>query len=182
MKACLINFAPRSLLRSAYQTPPLLWLGGIIGLLLCLNEAVVCLQQTDQLTKLFITQQKTGGKLRASKVGKPTQQHSSISESQAMAVNTAIAQLNVPWNDVFDAVEQATPGTIALLSLEPDAHRHILKGNAEAQNSDAMVGYIEQLSKQDIFSHIVITRHEINQQTPSQPLRFQFEAAWKEQP
>jgi hypothetical protein len=101
-----------------------------------------------------------------------------ISEAQAGAVNAAILQLNLPWRALHDAVGAATPATIALLALEPDARKHALRITAEAKNPDDMVGYVEQLGKQDLFSGVALTRHEINDQDPNRPIRFQVEAYW----
>jgi hypothetical protein len=89
-------------------------------------------------------------------------------------------QLNLPWRDVLDAVEAATPESIALLMLEPDAKKRRLKGTAEAKSSESMISYIEELKRQKYFSEIILTRHETNDQDPNRPLRFLFEAQWLE--
>jgi hypothetical protein len=41
-----------------------------------------------------------------------------------------------------------------------------------------MVGYVEELKQQELFSSVMLTRHEINEQDPNRPLRFQLEAVW----
>jgi Tfp pilus assembly protein PilN len=97
---------------------------------------------------------------------------------QIAAINSATEQLNLPWRDLLDAVEAATPKDIALLTLEPDGRKHILKGVAEARDSDAMLAYIEALQQQEFFSNVVLTRHDTNEQDARKPLRFQFEAQW----
>lgn len=56
----------------------------------------------------------------------------------------------------------------------------MLKATAEAKASDDMVGYVEQLKKQGLFSNVLLTRHEINEQDPNKPIRFQLEAEWIE--
>jgi len=108
----------------------------------------------------------------------PVVKKTAITEAQAAAVNAAIAQLNLPWREVFDAIESATPKTIALLALQPDAKRNLVKGMAEAKTSDDMIGYIELLKKQEFFTAVLLTKHEVNEQDPNKPLRFQFEAQW----
>jgi Tfp pilus assembly protein PilN len=105
-----------------------------------------------------------------------------IPEQQAKAVNAAIAKLNLPWRDLFDAIESATPPSIAVVSLEPDASKRAIRGTAEAATSDSMVAYIDGLKHQALFIDVVLTRHEINTQDPNKPLRFQFEAEWKVSP
>lgn len=101
-----------------------------------------------------------------------------IPVEHANAVNQAIAQLNLPWREVLDALEAATPRSIALLSMEPDAARRQLKCIAEAKDGDAMLAYLEQLKKSDFFDSVVLLRHELVEQDPGKPTRFQFEAQW----
>ena len=103
-----------------------------------------------------------------------------VPEAQAVAINAAIAQLNLPWSDLFDAIEQATPTNIALVGLEPDARRQLLKGEAEALNSDDMIAYIERLKKTPQFVSVVLTKHVVDEQDPFKPYRFSFEAQWRE--
>lgn len=107
---------------------------------------------------------------------------STLPQSQVKAVNEIISRLNIPWTALFDAIEEATPVTIAVLSLEPDVSKKLLRGQAEARNSDDMIRYLEQLKKMTIFQSVILVRHETNTQDPNRPLRFQFEASWIEEP
>jgi Tfp pilus assembly protein PilN len=90
-----------------------------------------------------------------------------------------IAQLNLPWRDVLDAIERATPSDVALLSLEPDAAKQSLKGMAEAKDPTGMIGYIESLQQQDFFSDVALLRHETNEADTHKPVRFQFDIRWQ---
>ena len=94
-------------------------------------------------------------------------------------INAAIARLNIPWSDVFDAIEAATPGSIALISLEPDVKKQVVKGSAEALTSDGMIAYIELLKQQPLFVNVILIKHEVSLQDPYKPLRFEFEAQWQ---
>jgi hypothetical protein len=87
-------------------------------------------------------------------------------------------QLNLPWRALQDAIGAATPPTIAMLALEPDARKRSMKITAEAKSSDAMIAYVEELKKQELFSDVALTRHEINELDPARPIRFQIEAEW----
>jgi Tfp pilus assembly protein PilN len=105
-----------------------------------------------------------------------------VPPAQATAVNAAVLQLNLPWRALHDAVQSATPAGIALLALEPDAKRSSLRITAEARSSDDMIGYVEALRQQDWFSAVALVRHEINEQDPNRPIRFQVDAAWRAAP
>ena len=93
-------------------------------------------------------------------------------------MNAAVLQLNLPWRALQDAVAAATPPAIALLALEPDARKRSCASRAEARSSDDMIDYVERLKREELFSDVALTRHEINEQDPNRPIRFQLDAAW----
>jgi hypothetical protein len=96
--------------------------------------------------------------------------------AQAQAINAAIAQLNLPWRDLFDAVQHATPAGIALLSLEPDASRRWIRITGEARTLDDVAGYQRRLGQVALFKRAVLLRHE--RQEPAGVVRFAVEARW----
>jgi len=108
----------------------------------------------------------------------PAPVRAAVPPAQADAVNAAVLQLNLPWRALHDAVQAGTPAGIALLALEPDAKRRSLRITAEAKTSDDMIGYVEQLRQQNWFDAVALVRHEINEQDPNRPIRFQIDAAW----
>lgn len=177
MKALPIDFAPASLRRSLGRVHPLAWL------MLCaaLSAGLIVWQQAQKLRALQQEQQllleRQQNRLQArTPSARPVVVKTEIVAAKANAVNAAIGQLNLPWHDLLAALEAATPKTIALLAIEPDAKKQLLKGQAEAKDSDGMLDYLEQLKKQPFFAQVALTKHEINEQDPNKPLRFQFEA------
>jgi Tfp pilus assembly protein PilN len=178
MKRLAIDFAPRTLRRSLLQTHPLAWLCGLLGLALCAAAALTAHTLADKIDAQGSAMRRIQTQLSQRSEQQPVIKRTAISEAQAAAINAAIAQLNLPWREVFDAIESATPKTIALLALQPDAKRNLVKGVAEAKTSDDMIGYIALLKKQEFFTAVLLTKHEVNEQDPNKPLRFQFEAQW----
>lgn len=180
MKALRIDFASRSIRRSIWHVHPLGWLAATAGLMICATGAYSAfdlLEQRDAMRRESLRMQTRMAQQTAQQ---PVPAKVQISDSQAAAINTAVAQLNLPWRDVLNAMEAATPDTIALLSIEHDSRKHVVKGSAETKSSEAMIGYIEQLKQQEYFRDVLLTKHEINEQDPNKPLRFQFEATWRE--
>ena len=98
------------------------------------------------------------------------------------AINRAIARLNLPWVPLFAAVEAAKPETVALLSLEPDAGKRMLKIVAETRKSADMLAFVDRLAKRAEFVNVTLQKHEISDQDVNRPYRFQLEARWREQP
>jgi Tfp pilus assembly protein PilN len=177
MKPSHIDFAPRSLRRVIVRTRPAIWLVGSIGLILCVSAAVTTyglLRQSEaRQAELQTIRTRLAARTR------PTPRAVSIPDAQASAVNDVVARLNLPWRDVFQAIESATPASIALLELVPDVKQHAIKGIGEAKSSDEMLDYVTRLGSQSFFKAVVLTRHEINDKDPNKPLRFQFVAEWE---
>lgn len=177
MRHLRIDFAAPTLMRSVYRAGPGTWLLVAAALLLSVGAAWLANDLVEQGRR----QDAELAAVRAANrgpVAAPVAALPRISEQQAAAVNAAVAQLNLPWRALQDAVAAGTPSTIALLALEPDARKQVLKITAEAKNADDMVGYVEQLGRQELFRDVLLTRHEINEQDPVRPIRFQIEAAW----
>jgi Tfp pilus assembly protein PilN len=177
-RAMQIDFAPRSVRRSWFHLhPAVLALGGA-GLLLCIaaggSSWRLLEQQREREHQLRHVRERAAAlSTRPAAVAKVA-----IPEAQAAFVNGAVMQLNLPWRELQDAVLAATPRGVALVAMEPDPRKRILKITAETRNSDDMVAYIEALKEQDSFSGVMLSRHEINEQDPNRPLRFQLEATW----
>jgi Tfp pilus assembly protein PilN len=173
-----IDFAPRGLRRTLFHLTPLTWAGLLLGLALCVAALAVGYRLLQQ-QRIREAQLRRAREHRAV-LAKPAQPVLKIviAPEQAAAVNAAILKLNLPWRDLQDALAAATPATVALLSLEPDEKKHLLKVSAETRNSDDMIAYIEALKEQEFFSGVLLTKHEISDQDPNRPIRFQLEASW----
>jgi Tfp pilus assembly protein PilN len=173
-----IDFAPPGVQRTLYRTSTRAWVLAAAALLLCAGAGVLGYRLMAQQR---VDQDQLNAALTRAKapvvVAIATEQPK-ISEVQALAVNAAVMQLNLPWRALHDAIGAATPNTIAMLALEPDARKRSMKITAEAKSSDAMIAYVEELKRQELFADVVLTRHEINEQDPNKPIRFQIEAEW----
>jgi hypothetical protein len=179
-----IDFAPFSVPRILRRTRMASWLFLLAAIALWAFIAITSIKLNHQknvnASNLSKVMQDAQRRLDEQNARKQAISKVTIPEAQAGAVNKAIEQLNLPWRDLFNAIESATPATIALLAIEPDAKKHVLKATAEVKASDDMVGYVEQLKKQGLFSNVLLTKHEINAQDPNKPIRFQLEAEWIE--
>lgn len=173
-----IDFAPPSLRRSLYLLHPALaaagWLGLLLGVAAALGGWQLLEQRQAREHQLRHLQQRQAALSKAP----PAAPRSAIAPAQAAFVNAAIEKLNLPWRDLQDAVVAATPRSVALLALEPDPRKQLLKLTAETRNADDMIAYIEALKQQELFRAVLLTRHEVNEQDPNRPLRFQLEAEW----
>lgn len=177
-KPMRIDFAPPTWRRALFRLHPALLAAGIAGLALCAGGLWYATQMAEQRA----ARDRQIERIRASQAAlskRPARvAEVAIPEAQASAVNAAILRLNVPWRQLEDAVGAATPAGIALLALDPDPRKRLLKITAEARNSDDMVGYVQALKQQEFFTGAALARHEIGEQDPHDPIRFQVEVQW----
>ena len=178
MKRLDIDFAAPSVRQALHRSGPRTWALLALGFALSIGAGYVGgrmhFQNQAAAAQLLAQQAKASVPVV---VNVPLQQ-AVISEPQAGAVNAAVLQLNLPWRALHDAVGAATPPSIALLALEPDARKRAMRITAEAKSSDDMIAYIEVLKQQALFASVVLARHEINEQDANRPIRFQVDAEW----
>lgn len=178
MKPMPIDFAAPSLARTLYRTRTRDWLLLTGALLLALGAGWLGWQLWQQQQADVAQLNAALARARVPVIVPVTVTQVAISEPQATAVNAAVMQLNLPWRALHDAIGAATPATIGMLALEPDARRRSIKVTAESKTSDAMIAYVEALKEQEMFSAVTLTRHEINEQDANRPIRFQIDAQW----
>ncbi len=102
-----------------------------------------------------------------------------VETSQAKAI---ILELNLPWKELFEAVESYQKNDVAVLAIEPDAQKGLVRLNAEAKSLDSMIGYLAYLQKLPLFRDIELVNHQIQEQDPQQPVRFMLQATWGVRP
>jgi Tfp pilus assembly protein PilN len=183
MKKVRIDFAPPSLARAWHRTPPGTW-GLWIAVLAMAVPLGSSIAQYRSLQRLEAQRTAQAAQAQARAVARAPAAAPArvVPPAQAGAVNASVQQLNVPWRGLHDAVQAATPATIALLALEPDAKKSSVRITAEAKNSDDMIAYVEALQHIDWFTTVLLARHEINEQDPNRPIRFQVDAQWRAAP
>jgi Tfp pilus assembly protein PilN len=166
-----IDFAPAGLARSVFRTPRQSW---------AMVLAMVTIAGALGAANVGLRKRQWQARTQAqAKAVAPSVVRPSVPEAQATAVNAAVLQLNLPWRALHDAVQAGTPANIALLAMEPDARKSSVRITAEAKSSDDMIAYVEQLQKGEWFNSVVLARHEINEQDPNRPIRFQLDALWR---
>ncbi|WP_426193638.1 hypothetical protein [Massilia sp. DWR3-1-1] len=182
MKRVAIDFAAPSLARSWYRLGPRGWTVLGLGVVLCgaalaLGGQMLARQRAldEQLAAVRASIAAPAAAAAAIARAVPAVD---IGAAQASAVNGAILQLNLPWPALREAVGAATPASVALLGLEPDARRRSVKITAETKDAESMIAYVEQLKGQELFGDVVLLRHEINELDPNRPLRFEVDASW----
>lgn len=99
-----------------------------------------------------------------------------LAEPQIVAINGVIDQLNTPWPALLDGFESVARSDIALLQIEPDPRRRLVKGVAEAKTHQHMLDYLAVLGSVAPFTRAMVGKQEVSEKDPNKPLRFMFEA------
>jgi Tfp pilus assembly protein PilN len=177
MKRVRLDFAPPSARRTLLRATPAAWGLAFGGLSLCVAALTQVLHYREEREEVDVLLAALRART-ALPVAAPVALKPGIGEPEAAAVNGAVSRLNLPWRALHDAVRAATPPAVALLALEPDAKKRVLRISAEAKNSDAMLAYVAALGHGKLFRAVTLVRHEVFEQDPNRPLRFQVDAAW----
>jgi hypothetical protein len=99
--------------------------------------------------------------------------------AEEMKIADSIAQrLTLPWADLFDALETSSNNTVALLALEPDLSKRVLRITAEAKNKTDMLAYVNRLNEDRRLLNVHLMDHQLQAQTPGEPVRFSIQASW----
>jgi Tfp pilus assembly protein PilN len=98
--------------------------------------------------------------------------------TEVRQANEIIAQLALPWNELFSAVESAGSKNMALLGIEPDAQKHRVKLTGEAKDLDSMLAYVRFLESQAPLLDVFLQSHQVEKNDPYKPVRFVVTATW----
>lgn len=93
--------------------------------------------------------------------------------------NAIVRQLALPWDGLLGAVESCDCRDVALLAVDPDAAKSVVKISAEARTLEAMLDYLGHLEAQPVFGSVSLLSHHVQRQDPDRPVRFVVLARWK---
>jgi hypothetical protein len=99
---------------------------------------------------------------------------------QIKQANQVLEQMNVPWGELFSAVESARVAQVALLSVQPDARKRSVALAGEARSFGAILGYMSALEATERLRDVLLLGHEVRSDQPGQPVSFTLSASWLE--
>ena len=105
-----------------------------------------------------------------------------VALQEVKQAESALQRLSLRWDDLFVALESARSNGVALLTIEPDPGKKVVKLTAEAKSADDMLDYVERLQAAAGLADVTLASHQIKQGDALQPLRFGVVAAWVKQP
>ncbi len=97
---------------------------------------------------------------------------------EIIQANTILDQINLPWEALFDAIEQAATEEIALLSLQPNVSSLTVRIGGEARSMSELLDFVEALERESVFDKVHLLNYKIKQDNPHRPVVFLLTAAW----
>ena len=96
--------------------------------------------------------------------------------------NDILQQLSLPWDALFNAVEAKREQEIALLSIQPNVDKRVVRITGEAKNFEALLAYMRYLEASKTLRQVYLTSHEVRSQDAEKPVRFALSANWVVRP
>ena len=66
---------------------------------------------------------------------------------QIKKANAVLAQMNVPWGELFAAIESAEDGNVGAAAVQPDARSRTVLMGGEARDLPAVLAYMTRLER-----------------------------------
>jgi Tfp pilus assembly protein PilN len=177
-----MEFGPSNLAALAWRLTPIAWPFLMVGLVFVgvAGWRLWAMQQETQVARQVAVNAEIKARANAASAQRNTEPP--VSPTQAALVNAAVQQLNVPWGELLDGLESAGSRKVALLEVrvEPQAKR--LLGTAEVADYPEIFAYLQRLKREAIFTSVVLSSHQINENDKQKPYRFEFTLIWKDTP
>jgi hypothetical protein len=141
------------------------------GILLALGVGVNYALNAHDLSKLQAILKRQLSMQTSARVADP---------AETQALQQLSAQWAFPWGSLFGALENAKTENVILLALTPDTTTKTVVIEAQTEDVYAMLNYVTSLKKQDKLRNVNLSRHEQEQDSVNQPVKFSVSAEWVE--
>ncbi len=154
-------------------------LGGLLMLVLALVLLFASTMHYRSLSaQAELWEAKRGQIERSAQRGQPGEREAAALALEVKHANEVLRQLTTPWGGLFQTLETTAGKNVALLTLEPDTEKRLVKISGEAKNMAAMLDYIQRLENRDAFGTVYLQSHHVQLQDPEKPVRFVVQAMW----
>lgn len=98
---------------------------------------------------------------------------------QTREANEVLGLLSLPWQDALGELEDVERNDVALLTVEPDMEKGVIRLGGEARTYEAILAYMKRLQTRPGLSEVLLQTHQREEQKPGAPTRFLVTARWK---
>lgn len=104
-------------------------------------------------------------------INAPSSQKPKLSPESTRQLQVAVLKLNMPWSDIFNAIEGHDMEEVAIVSMEPDASAGTVSMVVEARSLKTLLAYARALSQDPAIDSARLSHHETSMQDPNLPVR-----------
>lgn len=159
------------------------WIGWALLAAGALAAFVAVERHAAWLTEARHWEQKAGelrqmGKRAAVELREPRRDQAELAQ-EVRAANLVLRQLNIPWPQLFRELESAVDGSVALLSIQPDAANRVLRVEGEARDYRALLAFVDRLDAAGLFASAHLASHQTRAEG-ARAVGFALLAGWVE--
>ena len=167
-------------LQNSHRAPSwpniLLLLAGLITTTYLANHSIKAFSEIDALEEQQSALQYRSGHSATS--ARSSTLSAERLQAEVKQANAVLDQLGLPWGPLFEDIESTPRDKVALLSIEPDCQKRIIKISGEAKDLGSMLGYIRGLQQKGSLAGVYLKSHRVQEQTAERPVHFVVMASW----
>lgn len=99
-------------------------------------------------------------------------------EARAKSAAIVLHELGRPWPELLERLEGAQGERIALLSLNLEGAKGMLRIAGEGRHLVDVLDYMQRLSSDAFLTEVVLDQHEVVENDALKPVRFSLSARW----
>lgn len=80
--------------------------------------------------------------------------------AERVAANRVVRQLNAPWGSLFNTLERHADRSVAVLALESDAERDLIRLTTEGRSAGDLLRHAAALQAEPLFAQVQLMRIE----------------------
>ena len=100
-------------------------------------------------------------------------------EGEMKSAQATVRQLALPWGELIDSLERAALKEVAVLHVQPDAQRRLVRVTAEADGERLMLEYLRRLGATGSFGEVHLVSHQVREDDPKRPIQFALQATFR---
>jgi Tfp pilus assembly protein PilN len=98
------------------------------------------------------------------------------------AARRILQELTLPWEPLFRAIESSLDKQTALLAIEPDAGKGMVRITGEARDYLAILAFMRRLEQAGALVAVHLLNHQIREDVAERPYQFILAASWRTAP
>ena len=166
-----------------YVHQPVVWPGWLLLLAALAVAGVTGQSYWAAKRELSVVNAAAGGapQRAQSKLTEKSTYPAPLRENLAYA-NGVVQNLALPWDMLFKTVEGTGNVPVALLAVQPDPQKRMVRISGEAKDYAAVLTYLARLDGSDTLRNVHLLSHQLKQDDPQHPLLFTIAASWTPEP